>query len=215
MNTGIYLITNTLNGKVYVGSAAKFNKRWTDHKSDLRKKRHHNPHLQHSWDKYGEAAFCFSILEHTTFADLLIREQYYIDFYNATDPSVGYNVCPVAGSGAGRTMSEESKEKMRKFRLGTKQSEETKAKIREASIGSNNHFYGKKHTNATKGLISAANKGTSLSLETKQKMSEAHKGRVFTEEHKAKISEANRRRTISEETRRRMSESAKNRVNRP
>lgn len=58
---GIYLITNTLTGVVYVGQARNIRKRWEIHRSTLKSKSHRNCYLQRAWDKYGGTAFVFSV----------------------------------------------------------------------------------------------------------------------------------------------------------
>lgn len=59
----IYAITHVASGKKYIGSSVTILHRWSDHRSDLRRNRHHCAHLQNAWNKYGEAAFAFSILK--------------------------------------------------------------------------------------------------------------------------------------------------------
>lgn len=59
---GIYLITNTVTGTVYVGQAVNIRKRWEVHRSTLAAGKHGNRYLQRAWTKYGADAFQFSIL---------------------------------------------------------------------------------------------------------------------------------------------------------
>jgi group I intron endonuclease len=59
----IYQITNMVNGKYYIGSAESFERRVWQHRTDLKRNVHKNPHLQASWNKHGVDAFVFEVLE--------------------------------------------------------------------------------------------------------------------------------------------------------
>lgn len=114
--SGVYLITNTINGKIYVGSSIKIRNRMNTHVSHMNKNKHDNRYLQNSWNKYGSDNFTFSVIEILTNVEKLIeREQYWIDKLNACDKNVGYNILPLAGSFAGRVQSDEEKLKRREF----------------------------------------------------------------------------------------------------
>lgn len=97
--SGVYKITNVLNGNVYVGSAVFFKRRWSLHKSELRKNHHHSPKLQNAWNKYGEDNFEFSVIEELPpVKDVLLeREQFWMDYYEAYNTH-NYNVAVTAGS---------------------------------------------------------------------------------------------------------------------
>lgn len=60
---GIYTITCTASGKIYVGQTINVRRRWHNHKWHLRKGDHRNSHLQRSWNKNGESAFVFAVVE--------------------------------------------------------------------------------------------------------------------------------------------------------
>ncbi len=77
-SSGIYQIRCNQNGKIYVGSAVSLQARWCMHRRELRRRLHHNPHLQHAWNLHGEASFEFTILELVEAPQLLIREQWWI-----------------------------------------------------------------------------------------------------------------------------------------
>lgn len=98
---GVYTITNTQNGWVYVGSCASgFAGRWADHRKNLRKNQSHNRHLQNAWNKYGEHSFEFSIIEIIDDLNLLVeREQYWLDYYLPEGKC--YNILTVAYSSIG------------------------------------------------------------------------------------------------------------------
>lgn len=59
---GIYTVTNTVSGTVYVGQAMNIRKRWEAHRSTLDNGKHRNGYLQRAWNKYGAAAFRFEVI---------------------------------------------------------------------------------------------------------------------------------------------------------
>ena len=77
--SGIYILTNNINGKRYIGSSNNIRKRLWKHRSLLRHNKHENQYLQNAWNKYGENSFTFVVLEKCEIDVLLQREQYYID----------------------------------------------------------------------------------------------------------------------------------------
>jgi len=77
-DSGIYMIYSSLSEKAYIGSSKNIRKRWSQHKSALRKNKHSNVHLQNSWNKYGEKFFIFHVLELCPVDKLLLREGEYI-----------------------------------------------------------------------------------------------------------------------------------------
>ena len=105
--SGVYAIRNKINGKVYVGSAARsIRRRWTDHRVSLRANRHCNKKLQNAWNKYGESGFEFLVLVACSGSQCIELEQKYIDKYDSFRR--GYNMSPTAGSRLGVKLSEET-----------------------------------------------------------------------------------------------------------
>jgi group I intron endonuclease len=80
--TGIYSITCNPTEKVYIGSSVQIYRRWSQHRTKLRKGNHTSPHLQKAWTKHGESAFEFKVVEECELEKLIEREQYYIDTLN-------------------------------------------------------------------------------------------------------------------------------------
>lgn len=191
MTQGIYKIENKVNGKVYIGSSVDVQRRWQGHRSTLRGGYHANPHLQASWDKYGEDAFTFTVLEEVEGCELLTTEQRHLDEYFARGNC--YNMTgDAAAPMLGLKHTEETKRKIGVASKGHVVSSETRRRMSEANMGQQNGL-GYRHTDEARGKISKANKGKKLSNETKRKMSKAHKGHKHTEESRRKMSEARKR----------------------
>ena len=131
---GIYLIKNTITGKVYIGKSKDVQVRWRGHKLDLRRGKHCNAYLQNSWNKYGESAFTFSVLEECSVEQLSEREIYYIQLYRSTDPDIGYNIC-TGGEGFTGAVSQEVKERISLALRGRKKPDGFGAKLSAATKG--------------------------------------------------------------------------------
>lgn len=71
---GIYMITNKVNGKIYIGSSMNIRNRWRDHRNKER-----NTIIHHAIKKYGEDNFLIEVLEKCGKDELINREQYYYD----------------------------------------------------------------------------------------------------------------------------------------
>lgn len=116
-NSGIYLIQNLKNGKGYVGSSSDIKNRFRQHKRALRKNKHHNNYLQHSYDKYGEAYFNFIQLEDVeNIKELTKKELEWILKLRTNEKEYGYNMTlpnEDHPNGIGKH-SEDTKEKLRK-----------------------------------------------------------------------------------------------------
>lgn len=133
---GIYLITCTANGKVYVGSTGNFAKRWAVHRCHLRAGKHSNRHLNFAWKKYGESSFVFSVLEQVEDPDKLTeREQHYIDALNACDCGKGFNLRSIAASNLGYRYSDEQRSRLSEALRGREISEEHRRLLSLASKG--------------------------------------------------------------------------------
>lgn len=118
--SGIYLIKNKITKKVYIGSSIQVRQRLLEHLRCLRGNRHHSSHLQNAFNKYGESAFTFSLIEETT--QLIKREQYWCDYYKSNNKKFGYNVRIIVSTNKGNQikLSEETKKKISLAHKGKK-----------------------------------------------------------------------------------------------
>jgi group I intron endonuclease len=129
---GVYLITNLINGKKYVGSSAIMLRRLKEYLNPLYLERNlekGNSKLLRALLKYGYSNFEFKVLEmfeHSLLKkrkqmppkaelrlQLLAREQYFLDKIKPE-----YNINLKAGSNLGRSYSEEVRKKMSLAKLG-------------------------------------------------------------------------------------------------
>lgn len=88
----IYVITCSVNGRVYVGSAKRATQRLKHHWQALIAGRHENSFLQRAWVKYGAESFSHRIVEKCVLEDRWQREQWWIDHLKACNREHGFNV---------------------------------------------------------------------------------------------------------------------------
>lgn len=189
----IYQITQLSNSKKYIGSTRDAHTRRIDHYRDLVNNRHCNPHLQNSFNKYGEQDFVFHIVEETLFDNQFEREQWYLN--NVVDWGNDFNSNRYAKLSSGT--------------YGKKFSEKTKKKKSIALKGKRRIMSDEERERRSESakIMNAKRKasGWKLSDDARKKRSEiskmlglkppicSQKGRNRTEETKTKISEASKR----------------------
>jgi group I intron endonuclease len=179
---GIYAIRNILDNKVYVGKSINITKRFNRHKRSLLLNTQQNKHLQAAWNKYGEKAFVFEIIELCTEAELNSREIYWITRIDSLNPIYGYNK---KSGGEGGKLTHDALLRMIKSHIGKKLSREHRKRI------------------------SMGNLGHSVSQKTRNKIGKAHKGKPKSEEHKKSISNTLLGRVLPLKTRQKMSKARK------
>ncbi|MBQ9480002.1 MAG: GIY-YIG nuclease family protein [Selenomonadaceae bacterium] len=192
----VYLLTDTTNGKQYVGQTTKtLRERIKRHKhSDLLVDRKINAH---GWENCK-----IEILEECETYDELNRlEQEWIAALDTLHPN-GYNLTEGGMGGPGHKLSEEAKQRISQKKKGCKYSAAVCKKI-SAAVTEN------MKNPELRRRLSEANKGKTHTEESRKKMSNTRKGRKRDEETKAKIGASNKGAHHSEETRRKMSEEHK------
>jgi group I intron endonuclease len=135
----IYLHTNQINGKVYVGQTwDTLREGWLSHTSHARRYRGRCPHFHAAIRKYGPEVFDHQVLATADTQEKLDNhERVWIILLRSNDPEFGYNI----RSGGGRGYhSESSRAKMRGRvgggpRRGFRYSEELNQRVAAASTG--------------------------------------------------------------------------------
>lgn len=89
---GIYKIHCKVDDKVYIGYSSNIKKRFSLHKLKLKDNTHENSYLQNAWNKHGEDAFSFVILEECILDLCIQREDYYVKQYKSYHRRFGYNL---------------------------------------------------------------------------------------------------------------------------
>lgn len=88
--TGIYKLTNLIDGKVYVGQARDIGERWSEHIKKGIGIDTNNQILYLAMRKVGPENFSFEILEECPKDVLNDKEKFWITYYKATE--YGYNM---------------------------------------------------------------------------------------------------------------------------
>lgn len=207
--TGVYAITHTPTGRVYIGSSMDIAQRWARHRVALNTGMHHSRHLQRAWTKHGEQEFSFTTVLETEPENLRAEERRLI-----YELQPAFNCLRAMDSGPLRhdettrlKMSEAQRRIWReKKEMGwTQTSEEHRAHIAAAARGR------KMSPEARAKMSMSAKNRPPISEETRQKLRgrNSTKGRPFTEEHRAKLSEARRGKKLSDEHKAHIAESVK------
>lgn len=191
--SGVYSILHKDSGMVYIGSSVNISRRWKEHINHLNLNKHENPKLQNAWNKYGEKAFEFIILEKTEpiKEKILSVEQTYLDKFKSYERDLGFNFYRTAGSPQGNIWTEEQKVKLSEIRkkqfetqvgpmTGKKHSSETKEAMRKT----HQELYDKL---LKEGKLPPQTGSFKWSEEDKKKMSEERKGRPLPKDFGDKV----------------------------
>lgn len=222
MKSGVYAITHIESRRQYIGATQDFERRFGGHRSELRRGCHHSRYLQNAWNKYGEPAFRFEVVELCEGEAVYQREQHYLDTLKPA-----FNIKPSAGKGwLGMRHTEESKAKIAHFhrtdpaaraklarihaaKRGIPRSKETREKIGNANRGrrprpetieklrQHQREHPFRHSEEAKARISAANKGKRNSPDAIERMRAALTGRRLSFEHRQAVARALSGRTRS------------------
>ena len=188
----LYIITNKINGKRYVGQTIQtLQKRWIAHCCNS------NPSslIGKSINKRGKENFDIRILSIcNSLEEMNSREIYYIKLFNTLNPN-GYNLAPggrnsitsketsvkQSNSAKGRIVSLQTRERISISNKGKKRSLDAIRKTAEKNIG-------RKASNETKVRLSESHMGYKMPESQKNNISKHNKGKKRTVDHKKKYS---------------------------
>ena len=187
----IYILTNNINGKQYVGQSTK------DPESSYGRIYHHfyrhsrKTAISNAVQKHGKDNFSYKVLYFGGISQESLDnvEKWKIKQLNTMAPN-GYNL---RTGGGGGTFSDETKNKLSEsckgrtpWNKGKKNSDKTRKKISASLKGHTPWNKGKKHSDKTRAKISASLKGRSGNIgmtgkkhsdKTRAKMSDSRKGK--------------------------------------
>ncbi|MBD1379204.1 GIY-YIG nuclease family protein [Metabacillus arenae] len=124
--SNIYLITNTINNKKYVGQSIDPIQRWKNHQKDSKK--YLSRYLYRAMNKYGIENFKFEVIENDIPVDSIDdQEIYWINKFNTKSP-YGYNMTDGGEGSVGRKMNDHTRQKLLESKKNPV-SEETKEKM--------------------------------------------------------------------------------------
>lgn len=184
----VYLVTNNLNGKQYVGQTIV-----------ATNKVGHGKLMTYAYAKHGKDNFTYDKIcgGLSNRAILNFAERFWIRVMDSRLPN-GYNI--EHGGSDKDKVSAETREKQRQNNLGKRHSEVTKAKMSASRTNPSAE---------TRAKLSAVHTGRACSAATRAKISASHIGIKHTDEAKAKIVEARKKQVITEEHKQKLSDAAK------
>lgn len=138
-----------INNKIYIGQTIHPQERWRRHKRNFKSPKTfaQSRHLYGSMIKYGVENFTFEIVDQAeSLEDIDTLEIACIAKHDSANREHGYNI--TLGGNGKRIISDETKQLIRKARIGTKATEITKQKMSTSMLGKNagtqNGMYGKR-----------------------------------------------------------------------
>lgn len=172
----VYVITNDVNDKAYVGACAiPLDRRWSGHKAWANKGRGyslHNAMREHGIEKFHVTRVWSGYVTRDALHQL---EKYYIRCFRTMVPN-GYNETDGGWTSISRPCSDEKRKKISQSLMGHKVSQETRDKIRNSPCAI--AAIGRPVSEEVRAMHRARMTGRTVSEETRKKISETLKGNI-------------------------------------
>ena len=206
----VFITTNLINGKQYVGDHSTDDLECSKTKNYLGSGR---PHFYNAKKKYDLSNFKREILEFfPTKLEAFNAQEKYIKEYDTLAPN-GYNISPKGGHNVNGCWSEESKQKLSVSKKGKSLSNKGKPLSEEHKQNLKGKNIGKKHTLEQNLFHNEQIRGKKLGKQTEEhrkKISEGNKGKhKISEETRKKLSDSHKGKKASKKTKQKMSKSHK------
>lgn len=108
--SNIYLVTNKINNKKYIGQSIDVERRWKQHIKDSKNKKLKSRYFYAAINKYGLENFSLEIIDENIPIDKINeREIFWINYYNCYAPN-GYNLTKGGEGSLGRKQTDHAKE---------------------------------------------------------------------------------------------------------
>lgn len=155
----VYMHTNKINNKVYVGITSRNPKeRWGNNGNHYTKDKQpvfYNAIQKYGWDGFEHIIFAENLTEfEAKQMEIILIALYKTNCCKYKNPELGYNMTDGGDGTVGRLCTEETKKKISEKAKGRKFTPELKQKYSILFSEEGNPFYGKTHTEETKILLS-------------------------------------------------------------
>ena len=183
----IYIATNSVNGKQYVGQSINHPHTQSSGRINAHKSSKSQIPFHRAIRKHGFSTFTWDVLWYPYASQDALNsiEQNFIKNLNTLSPH-GYNLG--SGGKSGGSLCSKTRAKISAAHTGKKRTPEARANIAAGNKGKN---YGKSRPPEVRAKISKTLKGRKPTAEHRANLSKATKGRKFTDKQRAKISGKN------------------------
>lgn len=135
--SGIYKITSPSN-RVYIGQSCDIDRRFKEYKQ-LKKSVKSQVLLHRSFQKYDIENHTFEVIEECSIEILNIKERHWQEFYNSLEPN-GLNCKYTNTDTKNSVLSQETKNKISRGKLGSKYSDEHRTNLSIANKGKHSYL---------------------------------------------------------------------------
>ena len=122
--------------RVYIGKTRfALNKRRNSHIQMIKRGLHTNKYLCEAFEKYGQDSMVLEALEVCVENESSAKEIYWMQKFEVTNPSKGYNIVMKSNGPKSFKLTDEQRKKISESRTGSVPSKEHRERLRQANLG--------------------------------------------------------------------------------